>query len=201
MKGELLQELRRDKGLSQKELGALLSVSPFTISSYECGHSDPDDEAKVKLAKIFDISVDYLLGLVREPCSYRRDASYVYRRDERTIQLPAGFSPQEVQLVRQFVAFVQYQKEGAAARRLSLKTARHAAGPRQVRKPAGGLFWSALAKCQPPAVPGGVKRLSLSVSSEAGWYSTPKRCSTQREGPRLREAGQVMQDTELFSAS
>mgnify|MGYP000780455083 CR=1 FL=1 len=34
-----------------------------------------------------------------------------YRRDERTIQLPAGFSPQEVQLVRQFVAFVQYQKE------------------------------------------------------------------------------------------
>ena len=56
MKGELLQELRRDKGLSQKQLGALLSVSPFTISSYECGHSDSDDEAKVKLAKIFDIS-------------------------------------------------------------------------------------------------------------------------------------------------
>ena len=140
MKGELLQELRRDKGLSQKELGALLSVSPFTISSYECGHSDPDDEAKVKLAKIFDRELQpemvgigpflphhatpfageeagsleltlYLLGLVREPCSYRRDASYVYRRDERTIQLPAGFSPQEVQLVRQFVAFVQYQKE------------------------------------------------------------------------------------------
>ncbi len=51
MKGELLQELRRDKGLSQKQLGALLSVSPFTISSYECGHSDPDDEAKVKLAR------------------------------------------------------------------------------------------------------------------------------------------------------
>ena len=104
MKGELLQELRRDKGLSQKQLGALLSVSPFTISSYECGHSDPDDEAKVKLAKIFDISLDYLLGLVREPCSYRRDASYIYRRDEHTIQLPANFSPTEVQQVRQFIA-------------------------------------------------------------------------------------------------
>ena len=113
MKGELLQELRRDKGLSQKQLGALLSVSPFTISSYECGHSDPDDEAKVKLAKILDISLDYLLGLVREPCSYRRDASYIYRRDEHTIQLPANFSPQEVQLVRQFIAFVQYQKEAS----------------------------------------------------------------------------------------
>lgn len=113
MKGELLQELRRDKGLSQKQLGALLSVSPSTISSYKCGHSDPDDEAKVKLAKIFDISLDYLLGLVREPCSYRRDAAYIYRRDEHTIQLPANFSPQEVQLVRQFIAFVQYQKEAS----------------------------------------------------------------------------------------
>lgn len=89
MKGELLQELRRDKGLSQKQLGALLSVSPFTISSYECGHSDPDDEAKVKLAKIFDISLDYLLGLVREPCSYRRDASYIYG----AMSTPFSFRP------------------------------------------------------------------------------------------------------------
>lgn len=103
MKGELLQELRRDKGLSQKELGALLSVSPFTVSSYECGHSDPDDDTKVKLAQIFDVSLDYLLGLVREPCSYRRD--------EQCIQLPPGFSAQDVLLVRQFVAFLQYQKE------------------------------------------------------------------------------------------
>ena len=49
---------------------------------------------------------------------------------------------------------------------------------------------------KPPAVPGRVKGLSLSVSSEAGWYSTPKSCSTQREEPPLREAGQVMQKTE-----
>ena len=44
---------------------------------------------------------------------------------------------------------------------------------------------------RPPAVPGRVKGLSLSVSSEAGWYSIPKSCSMQREEPRLWEAGQV----------
>ena len=45
-------------------------------------------------------------------------------------------------------------------------------------------------------VPGRVKGLSLPASSEAGWYSIPKRCSTQREEPRLREAGQMMQEAE-----
>ena len=45
-------------------------------------------------------------------------------------------------------------------------------------------------------MPGRVKRFSLSVPGEAGWHSIPKRGSTQREEPRLREAGQVMQKTE-----
>ena len=53
-----------------------------------------------------------------------------------------------------------------------------------------------LSKRYPAAMPGRVKGLSLPASSEAGWYSIPKRCSTQREEPRLREAGQVMQEAE-----
>ena len=60
--GELLQELRKDKGMTQAELAAKLELSPLTVSSYECGRSAPDDETKVKIAEIFDVSVDYLLG-------------------------------------------------------------------------------------------------------------------------------------------
>ena len=48
----------------------------------------------------------------------------------------------------------------------------------------------------PPAVPGRVKGLSLSVPSEAGRYSISKSCSTQREEPCLLETGQMMQKTE-----
>ena len=49
----------------------------------------------------------------------------------------------------------------------------------------------------PPAVPGRTKGLSLSVSSEAGgMVFNTKRCSTQWAEPRLREAGQAMQEAE-----
>ena len=41
--GELLQELRKDKGMTQAELAAKLELSPLTVSSYECGRSAPDD--------------------------------------------------------------------------------------------------------------------------------------------------------------
>ena len=54
-------------------------------------------------------------------------------------------------------------------------------------RPAGNVPFRGLRR--PPAVPGKVKRLSLSISGEAGWYSTPKSCSTQREESPLREAG------------
>ena len=96
----------------KKELGALLSVSPFTISSYECGHSDPDDEAKVKLAKKF---LTFLSIIFWGWCASRARTGATPRMCTAATSAPSSFrpvfSPQEVQLVRQFVAFVQYQKE------------------------------------------------------------------------------------------
>ena len=64
--GELLQELRKDKGMTQAELAAKLELSPLTVSSYECGRSAPDDETKVKIAEIFDCHVEELFQLNKE---------------------------------------------------------------------------------------------------------------------------------------
>ncbi len=47
MIGERLNELRKDKGMTQQELGELLSVSKYTISSYENDKTSPDDHNKV----------------------------------------------------------------------------------------------------------------------------------------------------------
>ena len=47
--GELMAELRQDRGLTQKELGKILSVSTGTISNYENGVHYPDLEKLVQL--------------------------------------------------------------------------------------------------------------------------------------------------------
>lgn len=60
--GELMAELRQDRGLTQKELGKILSVSTGTISNYENGVHYPDLEKLVALADYFQVSTDYLLG-------------------------------------------------------------------------------------------------------------------------------------------
>lgn len=59
-----IAELRKEKGLSQKELGAIIGAAQNTISNWENGNREPDYENLKKLAFYFDCSVDYLLGNV-----------------------------------------------------------------------------------------------------------------------------------------
>lgn len=60
--GELIAELRQDKGLTQKELGDILCVSSGTISNNENGVHLPDVDKVIALANYFHVTTDYLLG-------------------------------------------------------------------------------------------------------------------------------------------
>lgn len=60
--GELLQELRKDKRLSQKQLADVIAVTTGTISNYENDQHLPDIEKLIMLANYFDVTTDYLLG-------------------------------------------------------------------------------------------------------------------------------------------
>ncbi|MBP3474987.1 MAG: helix-turn-helix transcriptional regulator [Lachnospiraceae bacterium] len=59
--GEFLAELRKEKGLLQKEVANYLKVTMATISNYEKGVHSPDLNTLIKLADFFDVSTDYLL--------------------------------------------------------------------------------------------------------------------------------------------
>jgi len=75
--GERLADLRKDKGLKQKQLALELGISEDMLSSYERGKYTVPDDIKVKIAEYFDISLDYLFGLVDAQISYRRSDVYV----------------------------------------------------------------------------------------------------------------------------
>lgn len=60
--GKRIKRERENKGLSQIELAKLLKISNTTLSQYETGQRIPGDEIKIKLADIFECTLDYLLG-------------------------------------------------------------------------------------------------------------------------------------------
>lgn len=65
--GDVLTELRKDKGMTQKQLAEMFNISGPTVSSYETGAHQPMIEVLVQYAKTFDVTTDYLLGLSRIP--------------------------------------------------------------------------------------------------------------------------------------
>lgn len=59
---EHLKELRKQRGLLQRDVASFLGVDRTTYLKYENGTNEPDIEIIKKLASFFGVSVDYLLG-------------------------------------------------------------------------------------------------------------------------------------------
>ncbi len=98
--GERLIFLRKRRALTQQELADILFVSKYTISSYEHGKTTPDDCSKIMLAKFFDVSLDYLFGLI--------DTAVSYERSDTCIHLPDNFSDSQRNQVQEYVEFLKF---------------------------------------------------------------------------------------------
>jgi len=61
--GKRIKELRQDKKLSQEQLGKEINISQDMISLWETGKLLPTTEYVILLAKFFNESSDYILGL------------------------------------------------------------------------------------------------------------------------------------------
>ena len=62
-----VKELRKQKRLSQTELGEVLGLTHKSISTIESGVRGTTIEKLILLAKFFEVSTDYLLGLSDDP--------------------------------------------------------------------------------------------------------------------------------------
>lgn len=61
--GQRLKELREEAGMTQKEVAAKLGINSVTYLHYEKSQRQPSLSMLADMAKLFDVSVDYLLGL------------------------------------------------------------------------------------------------------------------------------------------
>ena len=65
--GERVYLLRKQAGLSQKQLGVVLGLSNKAICTMEGGSRGATIERLVMLAEYFHVSTDYLLGITDDP--------------------------------------------------------------------------------------------------------------------------------------
>ena len=64
--GSKIKELRLEKGLLQKDLAIQLGVARNTITQYEKNLANPSYEVLIAIAKFFNVSTDFLLGIEDE---------------------------------------------------------------------------------------------------------------------------------------
>lgn len=65
MFGEKLKNLRLAKKISQKDLAERIGIAKSVISFYESGERFPSYDVLIKIARIFNVTTDYLLDVER----------------------------------------------------------------------------------------------------------------------------------------
>lgn len=65
--GNRLKRARQNINKTQKQISDILGISIGTLSGYERDYRDPDTETLNKLAEIYGVSTDYLLGRTENP--------------------------------------------------------------------------------------------------------------------------------------
>ena len=62
-----LKDLREDKDLTQDELIKILGMHKTTYTNYEQGKREIPFEIAIKIAKFYNVSLDYIAGLTDKP--------------------------------------------------------------------------------------------------------------------------------------
>lgn len=90
-----LKQLRTSKKLLQKDVAALLGIDRTTYAKYESGVSEPNHETLLKLAEIFGVSTDYILGRDEK----RPVAETDNGREREFVQLFEKLTPEQQDMV------------------------------------------------------------------------------------------------------
>ena len=67
-----IKDLRKEKGYTQAHLAKMLGVARSTVSMWESSPQEPDNETLGKIADVFGVSTDYLLGRTDVPLAKRK---------------------------------------------------------------------------------------------------------------------------------
>ena len=66
-----IRDLREDRDITQKKMAQLLKIHQTTYSDYELGNLNVPVDILIKLAKFYETSIDYIVGLTDNDTPYK----------------------------------------------------------------------------------------------------------------------------------
>lgn len=79
-----LKELRKERNMTQQKAAKLIGVSNSTLCAYERSHRFPDTYTLEKIADLYEVPTDYLLGRLDNDASINKDS---LKKNERDIAI------------------------------------------------------------------------------------------------------------------
>ena len=101
MIGERLYDLRKDAGMTQDELADLLKISKHSISAHERDKNEPPDTIKIAIARYFNVTIDYLVGLSDNPSP---------PASKPVFSLPPNFPLELLPELQDYAEYLSYKK-------------------------------------------------------------------------------------------
>jgi len=97
---ERLRKLRKERNLSQDDVGQSLNIGGRTVGNYESGGRLPALDTLVKLADFYGVSADYLLG---------RTDNRFFKKAPVEVSLIETLPPEAHEEVRILLKFIRYK--------------------------------------------------------------------------------------------
>lgn len=88
--GEIISTLRREKGMTQKQLADMLNITDKAVSKWERDVACPDTQTIPKLAEILGVSVGELMNAKSVPATGHRGTGYLVDLILRAVPVAMG---------------------------------------------------------------------------------------------------------------
>ncbi|MDR6884868.1 helix-turn-helix transcriptional regulator [Bacillus sp. 3255] len=110
--GEKIRSLREKRSLKQEDLAEMIDKKRTDISSYEIGRTMPNAETLIKIADVFRVSVDYLLGRTEDPHQIFENKEELPNESKQVIfrvteMLQEGMSEEDLNSAVEFLEFLR----------------------------------------------------------------------------------------------
>lgn len=103
---ERLKDLRKQAGLTQVDVARKLGISQQAYASWERGAKKPTQENLVKIAQILNVSVDYLVGNLKETSDELDNIELLFRMNSK------GLTDEEKEIFKkELIEFMEERKK------------------------------------------------------------------------------------------